>query len=190
MYQTRGNEAVIICIFDLDTIWRTQIYQKKKKNWPWTDACFGTQRVHSSSCYRYDSEIHLTPPKNILPPYLPVSVPVFALLSDPVDGVEVFIGAHSRQRILQGVNKPAGTVTVHTGCSAGAVTLLVNSWKQGTEGTFETEQWSHIQTPVASALPAMRQWWDHRLMYTEYNLSALAVTTSAGLQDSRHLKIY
>lgn len=64
-----------------------------------------------------------------------MSVAVLALLSDPVNGVKVFVGAQSRQRVLQRVHKFRGAVTVHTSCSAAAAAaavLLVNSWEGGT----------------------------------------------------------
>lgn len=64
-----------------------------------------------------------------------MSVAVLALLSDPVDGVEVFIGAQAGQRVLQWVHKFTGAVAVHTGCSAAAAAaaavLLVTSWEGG-----------------------------------------------------------
>lgn len=69
--------------------------------------------------------------------YLSVSVAVLALLSDPVDGVEVFVGAQSGQRVLQRVHEFTGAVTVHTGCSAAAAAaaavLLIDSWQGGRE---------------------------------------------------------
>lgn len=71
--------------------------------------------------------------------YLSVPVPVLALLSDPVNGVEVLVGAHSRQRVLQRVHEPTGAVTVHTGYSAAEI--LVNSWKrEGRERRGEREE--------------------------------------------------
>lgn len=59
-------------------------------------------------------------------PYLSVSVSVLALLSDPVDSVEVLIGAHSRHGVLQRVHKFTGAVAVHTSCSAAAVLLIAS----------------------------------------------------------------
>lgn len=86
--------------------------------------------------------------------YLSVSVAVLALLSDPVDGVEVFVGAQSGQRVLQWVHKLTGAVTVHTGCSAAAAAavLLIASWQggRGREGKgFEM----HIESPASCFRP-------------------------------------
>lgn len=69
--------------------------------------------------------------------YLSVSVAVFALFSDPVDGVEVFIGAQTRQWVLKGVHKFTGAITIHTGSSA-AVVIFINSWREGERGEGHT----------------------------------------------------
>lgn len=69
-----------------------------------------------------------------------MSVAVLALLSDPVDSVEVFIGAQSRQWVLQWVHKFTRAVTVHTGCSAAAAILLIVSWEGGKGSERETRE--------------------------------------------------
>lgn len=69
--------------------------------------------------------------------YLSVSVAVFALFSDPVDGVEVFIGAQTRQWVLKGVHKFTGAITIHTSSSA-AVVIFINSWREEQRGEGHT----------------------------------------------------
>lgn len=70
--------------------------------------------------------------------YLSVSVPVLALLPDPVDGVEVLIGAHTRQRVFQRVHQLTGGAPVHPGSSAAAaaaaagdVFVIISWWARG-----------------------------------------------------------
>lgn len=58
--------------------------------------------------------------------YLSVSVPVLTLLSDPVNSVEVFIGAQSRDWVLQWVHKFTGAIAIHT---SSAVMFLMASWE-------------------------------------------------------------
>jgi len=43
-----------------------------------------------------------------LPPHLAVALPILALLADPVDGVEVIVRAHARDRLLQEVQQVGG----------------------------------------------------------------------------------
>lgn len=69
--------------------------------------------------------------------YLSVSVSVLALLSDPVDGIEVFIGSHSRQGIVQRVHELCGAAPVHPSCSTAAAVLIVISWGEETESHRE-----------------------------------------------------
>ncbi len=42
------------------------------------------------------------------PSHLPVSLSVFALLPDPVDGVEVVVGPHARDGLLEEVQEVGG----------------------------------------------------------------------------------
>lgn len=58
--------------------------------------------------------------------YLSVSVPVLTLLSDPVNSVEVFIGAQSRDWVLQWVHKFTGAIAIHTSSTG---IFLMASWE-------------------------------------------------------------
>lgn len=63
--------------------------------------------------------------------YLAMPLAVFALLSDPVDGVEVVVGAHSRNRLLQQIQEVGGAT--HPSGSAPTVRHVVGGACVATE---------------------------------------------------------
>lgn len=71
--------------------------------------------------------------------YLSVSVSVLALLSDPVDGIEVFIGSHSGQRVLQRVHELCGAAPIHPSRSTAAALIVIN-WEEETESHRERKR--------------------------------------------------
>lgn len=76
------------------------------------------QRVSSTSLPLTQSD---PPPSCILNPHLPVSLAVLALLADPVDGVEVIVGAHPRNGLLQEVQQVGGAAGSPTPVRHGVV---------------------------------------------------------------------
>jgi len=78
------------------------------------------------------------------PYYLSVPVPVLALLADPVDGVEVLVGAQAGQRGLQRGHGVAGAVQT---AGPPAAALLVLTWGGEREREKEKERERETSSP-------------------------------------------